>query len=193
VGRLRQTIPTVLDAAQGAMTMKLGQYEVAMHEAGHLVVHAKVGSGHAAIVKIGADSGWMQHHDWSLTKDYDLDLRAVLSSGGLAVERIRGRDPFDRGGSDWTHMRTYSRKLLDADQMMSVVHAAEEFLRRRWSIVEFAAKFLLANMNRQGFVGKKACRRLYAEIRKQLEDHAVMRRRAKRARTLCMIILDGPD
>ncbi len=151
--------------------MKLTQYEVALHEAGHLVIHAGIGKGCADQVKIGKRSGWIVHHDWSLRPEFDLDFRTGVAAAGPAVERIRGRDPHIYATGDLNNMRFYTPHL-DSDTVLRIVKRVEGALRKYWPIVDYAARFLLENMNRQGFVGKKACRRLFAEIRWELRIRA---------------------
>lgn len=149
--------------------MKLDRHEIALHEASHLLVHARVGTGYADKVWIGkATSGWVQSYDWSLTPEYGLNLQACVAAGGVAIEIIRGRNPMDYAAGDLRDLASLTGGQLSDDDKMSVVLTAKELLLKNWATVEFAAEFLLQHINGQGYVGKKACRKLFAVVRAQL-------------------------
>lgn len=147
-------------------------YEIALHESGHLVIHAGVGKGYADKVKIGAQSGWIEQRDWSLipnTPEPEVNLRAFTTSGGLAVEVIRGRGLAHIGCTqDLQILRNWCH--LSEEEIEIYIKYAVSALERYWQSVEFAANFLLENKNAAGYVGKKACRQLYADIRWQMKD-----------------------
>jgi hypothetical protein len=147
-------------------------YEVALHEAGHLVIHAGVGKGYADKVKIGVQSGWVENHDWSLipnTPDPEINLRAFVASGGLAVEVIRGRDlKHQRCTQDMDILKNWCH-LLEWEIDVYIKYAVSA-LERYWPLVESTAISLLMSRSTAGYVGKKACRRLIDELRIQVRQ-----------------------
>jgi hypothetical protein len=145
--------------------MNYGQYEVALHEAGHLVVHAKVGRGCANRVWIGQDSGRIDQSDWSLLEGRESGL-VIMAAAGPAIELIRGRD-LNRCSSDIAVLRCHLPHYSD-ERWMAVYERVQSFLERKWSTVEFTAGFLLQNANKQGNIGKRACRHLFREIRARM-------------------------
>jgi hypothetical protein len=138
-----------------------GLYEVALHEAGHLVMHAKVGKGYVDRVKVGHECGEIFRYDWSVHPGVN-KLGALIAAGGPAVEIIRGRDPNIHGAQDLLNAESYF-----PDGVARLVERIQQFLHENWHLVLWTAEYLLLHRNGSGTIGARELRMMTDHLRRQ--------------------------
>jgi hypothetical protein len=129
-------------------------YEIALHEAAHLVIFTKLGGQYKPgdSTKISSDYGYLSV---SALRDrrYGYLLEACVLAAGIASDEIMGVSSYSGRGSDTEKLDNIYFEISDQNIIVAKVRG---WLRNNWLLVQDVAVDLLKNSHKKtGFVPRR--------------------------------------
>ena len=149
------------------MSQSMKLWEMAVHEAAHLVVYIKMGGKPSKIdqVFVTEDYGYVRS-DAVYSRTYGGLPEAAITAAGIACDRIRSVQPYVGPRSDT--MRLSDILMTNEAEEELVIDKTQGWLLTNWDIVLRTGDKLVAGVNKRGIVPRRVVKEIAVELKLQL-------------------------